>query len=75
MRLLLVAEDIRLAGVLRACAGQSGGTVHWVISTDDAELALRTGQYNCVLLEFGAADARGEETCAGCGCPASSCRS
>lgn len=35
--------------------------MHWVISMLDAELALRSDRYDCVLLDIGAADSQGEE--------------
>jgi DNA-binding response OmpR family regulator len=51
MRLLLVAEDSRLAGLVRSWMGLIGATVHWIASGAEAEPALRVGQHDCVVLD------------------------
>jgi DNA-binding response OmpR family regulator len=61
MKLLLIASDNRLAGVLRSWMGLIGTTVHWIVSGGEAEPALRSGQYNCVVLEQSLADMDGDE--------------
>jgi DNA-binding response OmpR family regulator len=61
MKLLLVASDARLAGVVCSWMALSGATVHWVVSGAEAEPALRSGQYNCVVLEPSLADMDGDE--------------
>ena len=53
MNLLLIATDVQLARVVRSSMGRGGGSVHWVVSGDEAEPALRAGAYNCVVIEVG----------------------
>jgi len=60
MRLLLVATDVHLAGVVRACMGRGGGTVDWVVSGDDAAPALRDGTYNCAVIALGGREGEAE---------------
>jgi DNA-binding response OmpR family regulator len=61
MNLLLIATDVRLADVVRASMGRGGGTVHWVISGDEAEPALRAGAYHCVVIEVSGPDGNVED--------------
>lgn len=61
MRLLLVAEDSRLAGLVRSWMGLIGATVHWIASGAEAEPALRAGQHNCVVLDQTLPDMDGDE--------------
>jgi DNA-binding response OmpR family regulator len=61
MKLLLVATDVSLASVVRACMGRSGGTVDWVVSGDDAAPALRDGSYNCAVIALGGRDGEAEQ--------------
>jgi two-component system response regulator QseB len=60
MKLLLVATDVSLASVVRACMGRSGGTVEWVVSGEDAAPALRDGTYNCAVIAVGGHDGEAE---------------
>jgi len=61
MNLLLIATDVRLAGVVRASMGRGGGSVHWVLSGEEAEPALRAGAYHCVVIEASGPDGNAEE--------------
>ena len=61
MKLLLVATDVQLAGVVRSCMGRDGGTVDWVVSGDDAAPALRDGAYNCVVIALGGREGDAEQ--------------
>ncbi len=60
MNILLIANDARLAGVVRSWMGLVGASMHWVVARSEAEPALRAGEYSCVVLELGAPDGEGE---------------
>lgn len=53
MRLLLVEDDKLLGDGIRAGLKQSGYAVDWVQDGDAADFALRTGEYEIVVLDLG----------------------
>jgi two-component system response regulator QseB len=61
MKLLLVATDVHLAGVVRSCMGRDGGSVDWVVSGDDAAPALRRGAYNCAVIALDGREGEAEQ--------------
>lgn len=61
MKLLLLEDDARLAGAVRAWMGHAGGEVDWIIDGADAEPALRRCHYDCMLLDLGLPGVGGEE--------------
>jgi len=53
MRLLLVEDDTLLGDGIRAGLSQEGYAVDWVEDGTAAELALKTGHYECMVLDLG----------------------
>jgi DNA-binding response OmpR family regulator len=60
MKILLIADDARLAGVVRSWMGLIGASMDWAVVGSEGEAALRSGEYNCVVLELGAQNGGGE---------------
>jgi len=61
MRLLLVEDDPRLAGAVRSWMGHGVFEVDWIVAGAEAEPALRSREYDCVVLDLGLPDIGGEE--------------
>ena len=61
MRLLLVEDNGRLAGLIREGLDRQGFAVDWCETADGAEAARRASDYDLVLLDLGLPDAE-------CGC-------
>ncbi|KAF1023030.1 MAG: Transcriptional regulatory protein QseB [Paracidovorax wautersii] len=61
MRILLVEDDPSLGDTLRAWLQLDGYTVDWVQRGDLARTALRTQDYQCVLLDRGLPGLAGDE--------------
>lgn len=59
MRLLLVEDNERLAGLIAKGLAASGFTVDPLVSLDEAMSALRTTRYDIVLLDLGLPDGDG----------------
>jgi len=53
MRILLVEDDPMLGDALRRSLKQEGITTDWVRDSEEAELALSTGEYSLLLLDLG----------------------
>ena len=57
MRLLIVEDDTLLGDGIRAGLTQEGYAVDWVEDGSQAELALRTNEYELMVLDLGSAPA------------------
>lgn len=53
MRILLVEDDSMLGNALQRALKLEGFTVDWVRESEEAELALATGDYSMILLDLG----------------------
>ena len=53
MRVLLVEDDLMLGDALRRSLKQEGIVTDWVRDSEEAELALTTGEYSLLLLDLG----------------------
>ncbi len=53
MRLLVVEDDTLLGDGIRAGLEHEGYAVDWVEAAESAELALKTGQYDLMILDLG----------------------
>ncbi len=60
MRLLLVEDDARLAGAVRAWLGHSGIDADWIAAGREAAAALRRHAYDWIVLDLGLPDIGGE---------------
>jgi DNA-binding response OmpR family regulator len=60
MRLLLAEDDCLLGAAIRVGMSQSGFVVDWTRTGHEAESALRSQSYDCVLLDLGLPDVSGE---------------
>ena len=61
MRLLLVEDNDRLAGLIREGLDRQGFVVDWCETVEGAEAAQQVGSYDLVLLDLGLPDADGLE--------------
>ena len=53
MRILLVEDDPMLGDALQRALKQEGFTTDWVRDSEEAEVALATGEYSMLLLDLG----------------------
>lgn len=53
MRILLIEDDPMLGDALQRALKQEGFTTDWVLDSEEAELALATGEYSLLLLDLG----------------------
>lgn len=53
MRLLIVEDDLMIGASIRTGLRQDGYTVDWARDANDADLAVRTNDYDVVLLDLG----------------------
>lgn len=60
MRLLLVEDDARLAGAVRAWLGHGGIEVEWISHGREIEPALRAQAFDWMVLDLGLPDVDGE---------------
>ena len=60
-RLLLVEDDARLAGALRSWMGLEGVHVEWIATGREIEPTLRSGRFDCMVLDLGLPDMPGED--------------
>jgi len=60
MRLLVVEDDDLLGSALQKGLARLGYAVDWIVKGNDLEIAVRTHDYSCVLLDLGLPDISGE---------------
>lgn len=60
MRLLVVEDDNLLGSALQKGLARFGYAVDWIMKGGDLEVAVRTHDYSCVLLDLGLPDISGE---------------
>lgn len=60
MRLLVVEDDDLLGSALHKGLTRFGYAVDWIVKGADLEIAMRTHEYSCVLLDLGLPDIGGE---------------
>jgi DNA-binding response OmpR family regulator len=60
MRLLVVEDDDLLGSALHKGLTRFGYAVDWIVKGGDLDIAMRTHEYTCILLDLGLPDVSGE---------------
>jgi DNA-binding response OmpR family regulator len=60
MRILLAEDDKHMGAAAKAGLAQEGHAVDWALTGTEAVIALKTHQYDCLLLDLGLPDISGE---------------
>jgi len=74
MRLLLLEDDVMIGEAVLDLLRAEQYAVDWVKDGEAAETALRTQQYDLVMLDLGVPGATGSRCCATCARASSACR-